>query len=144
MIHARSKKYKQILRVLRRGRHYAVSGRKGKMPNRLKSLEISGDRLLVTCESPAEQIRFIGQGGKLRKKVELSKMAEILLQENDTYIRTEIVSNGCEFYLNPVIRWDGISLSKSPGIPDKDWYTTWRQRGIEFLSHFCRFKLNRN
>jgi hypothetical protein len=133
MINARSKKNKHILRALRKGRHYAVSGHKGMMANNLESLEIKGNRLIVTCESPANQIRFIGQGGKLKKKVELSATAEYRLQMNDTYIRTEIFSNGCEFFLNPVIRWNRKSLSDFKAIPDKDWFATWIQRVILLL-----------
>lgn len=131
MIHARSPKRIHILKALRKGRHYAVAGYGGVNHNRLKIMKIKSNFLKVTCESPADQIRFIGQGGKMRKEVKNSPEAVIELQPHDTYIRAEIFSGGGKLYLNPVIRYDGKSLPL--GKVEIDLTATWIQRVLIIL-----------
>ena len=51
----------------------------------------------------------------------------------ETYIRTEIVfPNSTEFYLNPVVRYDGTQVIQQPEA-QLDSTKTWIQRGIAFV-----------
>lgn len=131
IIYAKSKKRRQIVKAIHKGNHYMVSGRRGKLLNRLKKLEIKGNGLRVSCELPAEKLRFIGQDGKVRKELAYVDTAELELLPSDTYIRTEILREDCSLYLNPVIRYNGEWL---PGpTPVVNQTRTWVQRLVVLI-----------
>ena len=74
----------------------------------LKSCLIEGDTLKISVSDTAGTILFIGQNG-IVKKTDLNAINTFyVLKNNDTYVRTHIVfKNKTQFYLNPVIRYDG-------------------------------------
>ncbi len=76
-----------------------------KLPH-LTRAELVGDTLFVeTSNDKMQEVKFIGQDGKVLKTEENTATAYYVIQPDDTYVRTEINVNGLQhFYLNPVTR----------------------------------------
>jgi len=78
----------------------------------LKSFELSGDTLRISFSAKAKTISFIGQNGIVEKTDSNALQSYYILKNTDTYVRTHIVfDNGTEFYLNPVIRYNGSNFN---------------------------------
>jgi len=97
-------------------------------------VEMRRDTLYIRFDSIANEIRFIGQNGKLLKKSGRTNEALYKIREEDTYIRTEIeFPDQSVYYLNPVCRYNGISLQKAP-VPKINVYRTNVLRIIGFAT----------
>ena len=145
MINTRNLDKDAVLYALKKGKSYAVriGMREGadfvekaedheKNPV-LKSVEVINDTLYIEVSEKAREIKFIGQNGVLRKMVSDTNRATFRIMPIDTYIRTEIVfPNSTEFYLNPVVRYDGTRVIQQPEA-QLDKTKTWIQRGIAFV-----------
>ena len=72
----------------------------------LSRAELLGDTLFIsTSAEKMQEVKFIGQDGKLLKTEENVATAIYVIQPEDHYVRTEINVNGLQhFYLNPVTR----------------------------------------
>ncbi|PIQ26432.1 MAG: hypothetical protein COW63_17480 [Bacteroidetes bacterium CG18_big_fil_WC_8_21_14_2_50_41_14] len=80
----------------------------------LISVEVSHDSLIVTIDSLAKEIRFVGHGGKLLKTVHHTNLAFFVIPITEPYVRTEIeFDSHSVFYLNPMIRYSGNDLITS-------------------------------
>ncbi len=72
---------------------------------RLMKVEIVNDSLLVELDKPSKEIRFIGQGGEIKKEMLNQSQAFYKLQDEDTYIRIEFeFSDSTLMFLNPIAR----------------------------------------
>ena len=74
--------------------------------NDLLRCYVRDGKLHVELAKPAGSIRFIGQDGKLAAELEDTASAAYELQDEDTYIRTEIDHDVSTMYLNPVYRYE--------------------------------------
>ena len=84
----------------------------------LISVEVSHDSLIVTIDSLAKEIRFVGHGGKLLKTVHHTNLAFFVIPITEPYVRTEIEFDSHSiFYLNPMIRYSGNDLITSKKAP---------------------------
>lgn len=72
----------------------------------LTRAELVGDTLFIeTSNGKMQEVKFIGQDGKVLKTEENITTASYVIQSEDHYVRTEINVNGLQlFYLNPVTR----------------------------------------
>jgi len=72
----------------------------------LTCAELVGDTLFVaTSANKMQEVKFIGQDGKVLKTEEAVATAYYVIQPEDHYVRTVINVNGLQhFYLNPVTR----------------------------------------
>ena len=72
----------------------------------LTQAQLVGDTLFVsTSAEKMQEVKFIGQGGKVLKTEENIGTAYYVIQPEDPYVRTQINVNGLQhFYLNPVTR----------------------------------------
>lgn len=72
----------------------------------LTRAELVGDTLFIeTSADTMQEVKFIGQDGKVLKIEETVTTAWYVIQPEDTYVRTQINVNGLQhFYLNPVTR----------------------------------------
>ena len=72
----------------------------------LTRAELVGDTLFVeTSANTMQEVKFIGQDGKVLKTEEAVATAYYVIQPEDHYVRTQINANGLQhFYLNPVTR----------------------------------------
>jgi len=128
-VHAADFHKDSLIQSLKEGKAYGVepymsyhetfgmkAGKARTLPT-LNSVQVKGDTMFVSVSEQPLKINFIGQNGKLRKSVLLSKDAWYKFQPEDTYIRTYILfmiafpngkrGTGAKFYLNPVFRYDG-------------------------------------
>ncbi|MBN2747691.1 MAG: hypothetical protein JXR34_13270 [Bacteroidales bacterium] len=90
----------------------------------LQKVSVEGERLTIVADSGVAEIRFIGQGGKIRKTVKNATLAYYDFTEEDSYIRTEIDYDRDEvMFLNPVFRYSG-EAPKRPEIAKINWVKT--------------------
>jgi hypothetical protein len=103
------------------------------LPN-ITAIEITTDTLLIRFDSIAREVRFIGQKGKNRLTVNHTNCPFYVIQDDDTYIRTEIefYSNSI-YYLNPVCRTDGKLPTKKPA-PEINLFKTTILRILGFVT----------
>jgi len=98
----------------------------------LENFEIKGDSILIKTDSIAKEIKFIGQGGKLLKGIKNTNNTYYKIEDNDTYVRTEIEFPGQHiYYLNPVCRSTNYSPPAAP-LPEINYYRTYILRIIGF------------
>jgi uncharacterized membrane protein len=112
---------------------------------KLNSLQIINDTLIVSINSMAKAIHFIGQGGKELQQSANDSIAKYFLRASDTYVRTQIdFDDGTSIFLNPVFRHDENSIAEMPVI--NRWLSTvlW-VIGVAMLSLylFLAFRLMR-
>jgi hypothetical protein len=145
MINTRSLNKSAVLNALKSGKSYAV-----RMAMRdgadyvekandhqnnpiLNSVEVIGDTLTVELSDKADRIRFLKQGGALIHREYDTCCASYVFKPDDSYIRIEVIfPNGTEFYLNPVVRYDGTGVVKQEP-PSVNQAKTWMQRGIALI-----------
>lgn len=73
----------------------------------LKTAKLKGNIFTVRVSSKALKIDFIGQNGVTVKSVSNIDSCDYIMQQNDTYIRTEVdFGRGEKMYLNPIFRYD--------------------------------------
>ena len=72
----------------------------------LTRCELVGDTLVIETNAPSIQLaEFIGQDGKVLKRMEHCQQAWYVIQPNDSYVRVKLmVHNMTYFYLNPITR----------------------------------------
>jgi hypothetical protein len=72
----------------------------------LTRAELVADTLFIeTSVDTMQEVKFVGQDGKVLKTEASVTTAYYVIQPEDTYVRTEINVNGLQhFYLNPVTR----------------------------------------
>jgi len=81
----------------KRSRHKKLS--------KLLRVEILNDSLFVELDMNAKEIRFIGQGGEIKKEIYNQSLVSYELQKEDTYIRTEFeFADSTLYFLNPIAR----------------------------------------
>lgn len=144
-IHSTSLDGDSIIKALREGKAYGADiwrpldegyeAKAARVPHfaRLNEVRLSGDTLWVEMSRMSRQFRFVGQGGRIMKTVDKVKRAFYVLQDEDTYIRTEIEFPDLNiFYLNPVVRY-GNTLPSNPPHARVDHLRTWIFR-ILFLA----------
>jgi len=132
MIQAESNDNRAIIQALKSGRMYGVRGKNARNEIQLEYVSLEKHCLTVACAGDVREFRFIGQGGQVLKTVTNSPRAEIELQPEDRYVRTEISGEATTIFLNPVFRYSGaVERSQSATI---DFTRTWIQRLIFLLS----------
>ncbi|MGC8866465.1 MAG: hypothetical protein ACP5O2_12200 [Bacteroidales bacterium] len=126
-IAASSTETSEILRRLKQGSAYGVrvlthqrgQGFIKRLP-RLISCEVKDvDTLEVVFSDTAREIRFVGQGGKIRSIHRQTTLGAFPFGQQDTYLRVEAEFEGkAILYLNPVFRYQGgeIQLPKRASV----------------------------
>jgi hypothetical protein len=81
----------------------------------IESVKVIGDTLRVACDKEALEFRFLGQNGRILEVKKGGRSADYLIDEQDTYVRTEIIFRDKNIlYLNPVVKYDGSNLFHTP------------------------------
>jgi hypothetical protein len=133
MVHAAGLHRDSVLRAMRRGSTYGVHRRAARSPaelarslwrkktrNVLTSLRMQGDTLVVRLRQTADEVRFVGANGVVKKVVRHTDQAEYVLTDNDPYVRVEADCPELAYYFNPVIRTTG------PAVPENTRQATLR------------------
>lgn len=103
-----------------------------KVLQKLMKFKIISDTIFLEVDSIAEEIKFIGQGGQLQKKINNSNKTFYVLKDSDTYIRAEIKFSFQQiYYLNPVCRSDELKPPEQ-SLPEIDIYRTYILRIVGF------------
>lgn len=71
---------------------------------RFQALTVAGDSITLIMTGSVVLMRFIGQSGVVRKTVAGDTIAGYRFQNDDTYIRVEILSPNTTIVLNPIVR----------------------------------------
>jgi hypothetical protein len=112
MIRSADRSAEAVIEALRAGRFYGVWTRHKKQPNVLRSIGLDDGTLTLSVERPADEIRFIGQDGRVLHAVQQSDRAGYTLQPGDTYVRAEAETGDTTLIFNPVFRHDGDPLTQ--------------------------------
>jgi hypothetical protein len=135
-----------VLKALRTGRSIAVKfnissyktneekrAALAKLPE-INAVEFKNDTLSIRLNQPVKTIKFIGQDGVEKIRMTDNSAGSCFFSKEDTYLRIETECyDGTIYFLNPLIRWDGIRLtyySPSVNVP-KTW--AWRLAFISLL-----------
>jgi len=129
MIDAPTTSTSDVVSALRAGRAYAVARHTGdtNMDTTVSDVDMSADRLTVTCAGEPATFVFVGQNGGVRKTVKNVVSADYTFDPGDTYIRTVIHSPRTTIYLNPIVRYDGVNVPMRTSTVDAA--STWTLRG---------------
>ena len=105
----------------------------------LTSFQVRHDTIWLSLTKKAMNIRFIGQGGKIKEHLWYTEKGFYKFKPDDTYIRTEIILfndryiAGTRLYLNPVFRYEGNRPVNS--LTAKiNWVQTWIFRIVSACS----------
>ncbi len=89
-----------------------------------KAISVKDDSLSIVLSSPAAEIRFIGDGGKLLHKVQDSDNAGYSITDDETYVRIEAgLEDGGLLLFNPVLRSEDGSKPDMPYVEKSAWKT---------------------
>lgn len=128
----------EIIHRLKQGSAYGVrvltderqEGFVKQLPRLLLCEVKDGDTLKVAFSDTADEIRFVGQGGKIRNIIRHATDAALPISRQETYIRVEAEFGGrAILYLNPVFRYSGGEL-QLPQRASVDAQATLRLRAI--------------
>jgi hypothetical protein len=94
-----------------------------KLP-RISSITFKNDSLSVSLSKEVRTIKFIGQHGREKRRIENCSTGTYLFSASDTYIRTEIEGyDGTIYFLNPFFRYNGINMPEY--VPKRNILKTW-------------------
>ena len=135
MIYVNTPTASEALASLKRGNHYGVSSYDGECEdNRLTEFEFHRDTLWITLRDMFNRLDFIGQDGVQLHSVSRNTTGWYLLRETDTYVRAEVHHDHCVMYLNPVVRYDGVTLpQEGMSAPGQNEVKTWVGRLLFLL-----------
>lgn len=121
MLNVDKKSASEVLNALASGTTYGVQMRNGLSEeeyrkhraineNSIQFLKVEDHNIIkIKLEHEAEYIRLIGQNGRTVIYAENTDYIEYEIQDNDTYLRTEISNSYTRILLNPIIRYDGVN-----------------------------------
>ncbi len=136
MIKSNEREKTQIYNAMRSGNMYMVRGHRGFNDVELKEVKTLNDTLLIVFTGKVKEFKFIGQGGKTLAKVTENDSAMYVFNQGDTYVRTEVKSDSCDIFLQPIFRHSGEPFpvySATVNYP-----ATWAYR-ISFIMFFIVF-----
>jgi hypothetical protein len=128
MVNALSTREHDVLSALKSGHMYGIQGRGGLNDNSLERLELTNDSLLVKLEKPAIEISFISDEGRMLFAIPNTDSARIPVGTENTYVRVEVQNEKTRMYLNPVVRYDGLSVPRYCATVNLG--KTWLQRTV--------------
>lgn len=135
MIDAPTASTSDIVSALRSGRTYAAvrtgSIERGNSTT-LASLTLEGQTMRVSLDGEPSTIEFIGREGALLHAEHGVTTAAYAVKESDPYVRTIVRAPAATLFLNPVLRWDGVSLP-APRATVRTT-ATWLQRAAAALA----------
>jgi hypothetical protein len=120
-----------VLAALKHGSQVAVRGAAMRMDNDVQAVTMTGDTLAITLAAGAKRIRFVGDAGRELATVRDTNAARYVARAADTYVRIEVENAATTFWLNPVVRWDGVALPDPRPVVNAG--STWALRGALLL-----------
>ncbi len=106
---------KEVISALKKGCFYGVRNLSHTELNFLDSCNVKDGYVNVYFSNRADIIKFISDGGAVKKVIHGSSFASYKIGNNDTYVRIE-AKNGTQLIcLNPLIRYNGYQLNYNNG-----------------------------
>ncbi|MBV9963086.1 MAG: hypothetical protein JO072_12635 [Parafilimonas sp.] len=124
MVNCKQKNKDSLIKSLIGGSAYAVNGSDAKNDNKLVGVKTKGLTIEVRLQTKADSIQLIGQNGIVRKTFVNTNEAFYNFKNNDTYIRTVIYNKASVMYLNPVLRYNGITRPQNNSTAAINFYET--------------------
>jgi hypothetical protein len=114
MINSRTTAAVDVLEALRGGHFYSVM-RLDEKPTAaltdIEAIEFKDATLTIRCTGAIpDSFEFFGQDGIIKKTVRDTLTGTYTFDKTDTYVRALVWSPRHSFYLNPILRWDGVHL----------------------------------
>ena len=116
-----------VLSALKRGSQFAVRGAAMRMDNAVRAVTMHGDTLAIALAAGARRIRFLGDSGRELAVARDTSEARYVARTADAYVRIEVENAATTFWLNPVVRWDGMALPDPRPVVNTG--ATWLLRG---------------
>jgi len=133
-ISSKEKNKEQLLEALKSGCFYGVRNEQHAEINELDSCIVNGNKISISFKLKADSIKFIGDNGIVRKAYSNQDTASYNILRDDSYIRVEAKTGEEIINLNPVIRYDGISLPDKNSLPEVNHLLTFLTRILFFIS----------
>ncbi len=93
----------------------------------INSVTFENNQLSIHSNTIMSYLRFIGQGGVIKKTVNDTKDATYNFKPEDTYIRTDIhFPDSTVYHLNPAFRYNGDTIEKPKAVLDETGTTIHR------------------
>ncbi len=116
-ISPKAKSRKEVMEALKTGCFYGVRNEKHEEINSLDSCIVVGNQIIVYFKSNANRLSFVADNGEVKYEVLNQKMASYTIKNTDSYVRVEAQTGDELIYLNPIIKYDGISLPSKSEFP---------------------------
>ncbi len=133
MVLAPSTRANVVLGALKQGRQFAVRGTAMRMDNDVRAVRMRGDTLTVELAATSKRIRFVGDSGRELALVHDTSAASYVARSADSYVRIEVENAATTFWLNPVVRWDGVAPTESR--PIMNVAATWSVRVLLLICY---------
>lgn len=116
-----------LLKSMKYGKHYAVVSRDQSFNNHfIACKKVDKNSFECVFASPVDSILCIGQNGKVRKYAVHTNRIRLTFTPQDTYIRIVAKDKNTEFYLNPLMRYDGVRVPLNTYLKaEKNEIKTW-------------------
>ncbi len=143
-----------VLQALKTGKTYGVYN-KAPLPTRavippvarndkggiLRKVSTRENTMDIQLWQKADTIRLIGQNGRVKAEAFHARSISYEFTESDTYIRTEIITSKADYYLNPVIRYEGNIPPQNYKMATTDTWRTFLWRYTILLVSFLCIRL---
>ncbi len=127
-----SKTKNGVLAALKKGCHYSVRNKSHKEVNYLDSCIVDGNNIKVYFKQKTDSVQFISDNGEIRQKSDNLSSDSYTISLSDSYVRIEAYTGEEIIALNPIIRYNGISLSKNNLLPTVNLTKTILYRTLVF------------
>lgn len=104
---------KSILKNLKNGMAYGVTGKAGFNKNFIDSIFVEDQTVTFRFTGTADKINLYGNGGELKSNAVDTNQIVYTFKPTDSYIRTEVINEDTKMYLNPIFRYDGINIPQN-------------------------------
>ncbi len=104
MVNAPTAQAVDIIPALRQGRMYVVAAAPGTYPAALRSVATQGDTITTRFDQPMDEIRVIGDHGRVLATATGSAEVRYILTAEDHYARVVATTPTSTIYVNPVLR----------------------------------------
>lgn len=126
VIHSDVRNSDSIMKAMSEGKSYAIWSINQECDNHLKKCTVSDDNINFKFKNPTDSILLIGQNGKILQRVYNTDSTSYRATKEDSYIRAVAYNLNSHIYLNPIIRYDGVSLPVTSNVhAEPNFLLTW-------------------
>jgi hypothetical protein len=130
-----------VLNALKTGKCYGMIV--GKQTTALPVLNrfevLKNDTISIEMSKAAQQISFTGQNGKVLASYTNTSSAQYIMKPGDHYARIVIAyADGTDIFLNPVFRYDGTKITRTPAFINTKKTMIFRFMGMLILAAWLK------